>query len=172
MKKPTVTGRNIFQDDKGRNILYNFKTKTGYIIQEKDERAYRLYANRYVILIIMFVLLINFIKNLYLVFGLLLILGIMLEYSYRKRFIPSLTCIQNMKPFKKLSPIDSLVELGDKKRCLFLSIMYLALGILIVINGIQIKLSPFVMAGNVIVAIGAVYFAVINLIAYTKIKKN
>lgn len=170
MKKDPIHGINVFQDDRGRNFIYNKRTKTAYLIQEKDENAYKFYSNRYVIAIFLFVLFMNFIKNIYLLLGIATILVISLEIAYRTKFLANLTQMQNVKNMNKISRVEALVKLNDKKRCLLFGLLYLLFGVMIIVNGIDQKHSPILMIGNIIIAIGASYLGIINFIAFTKIK--
>ncbi len=170
VKTKIVSGRNIFKDDKGRDILYIKSKNTGYVIQEKDQKGYNLYSNRYVISVIAGVLAANFnIPVLYCI-AISVALIAFLEYRYRTHFLPSLIQLTNFKPTKNISTLDALILEKDKKRNLTLAILYVALGVLIVINGIQMKVSPIIMIGNIIVCIAALYMGIMNFIAFTKIK--
>ncbi len=160
----------LHKDEKGRKILVNSKTNTGYLIQDKDEKKYRLFSNRYILSVILFVLFANFVKNIFVSCVIVALFLIALEYTYRSKFLPSLTTFKNMKAIKKVSHIDLIVEQGNKNKCLYLSILYLILGILIVINGIISKVDLNIMIANTIISIGSIYFAYINFIAFTKIK--
>ena len=37
-----ISGKNIYKDDKGRDVLYIISKKIGYVIQEKDQKGYTL----------------------------------------------------------------------------------------------------------------------------------
>ena len=45
-KKKIIAGKNIYKDNKNRDVLYVKSKKNGYIIQEKDQSSYTLYSNR------------------------------------------------------------------------------------------------------------------------------
>ncbi|HQB32728.1 MAG TPA: hypothetical protein PLI19_05290 [Erysipelotrichaceae bacterium] len=169
-KEKIIAGKNIYKDEKGRTVLYRESEKTGYVIQEKNQQAYNLYANRYAISVIAGILAANF--NVPIPYCIAITIGIMafLEYRYRLNFLPSLVQIKNFKPTENISTLDALVMEKDKKRNLTLVILYPLFGALIIINGLQMKASPLIMGGNILIAIFALYMAVINFIALRKIK--
>lgn len=170
-KKRIIAGRNIYQDEKGRNILYNKNTGVGYIIQEKDESQFLLYKNRFLYIAIGVILAVNFIANLYMCLLVGAALLALLEYKYRAKFLPSLTQITNFKPYQTISFVDQIVNKGEKSKSILTSFLYLAFAILLVINGIQMQLSDLLMVGNIVIAAGAVYFSIVYFLAALKIKK-
>ena len=169
-KNHIVAGRNIFLDDKGRTVLYVKSSKTGYVIQEKDKKNYNLYSNRYVLSFSGGVLASTF--NIPILYCLAIILATVafLEYRYRYHFLSSLVQLTNFTPKNNLSTLDSMVAANEKKKNLLLGILYFVFGVLIILNGLQMKVSSFVMGGYIIVAIAAAYMGIMNLIAFSKIK--
>lgn len=158
----------IYIDDKGRKIIYNNKTETGYVILPKDEKQYRLYSNRYIISFIIVILFSNFIHNFWIV-GLIgiLICG-SLEYAYRMKFLPSLSRITHIKKGKTISHIDMIIEKSSKKRCLLLSISYAFFAILLLVNILISKTDLTRMIGNLVIGLGAIYLAYANFKAYCR----
>lgn len=171
-KNSIVSGRNIYQDEKGRNILYNKNTGVGYLIQEKDERAYNLYKNRYLYVLIGIILAVNFLADLWICIGVGVLFALFLEYRYRAKFIPSLVQITNFKPYENLSFVDQMVKNGDKNKILLSGILYIVFAILLVLNGIQMKLSSLLMIANIALACGAIVLSGIHFVAYTKMTRK
>lgn len=171
-KSSIVSGRNIYQDEKGRNILYNKNTGIGYLIQAKDEKSFSLYKNRYLYVIIGIILAVNFLANLWVCLGVGALFAIFLEYRYRAKFIPSLVQITNFKPYENLTFIDQMVKNGNPNKILLSGILYIAFAILLVINGLQMELSNILMIANIALACGALVFSGIHFIAYAKMKKK
>lgn len=169
-KKSVIAGRNIYKDEKGRNILFIKSKNIGYIINDKDQKQYMIYANRYPIALIAGIFAANF--NIPILFCVLIAVGILgfLEYHYRFVFLTSLSQIKNFKPVTNVSIIDGLVQENNKGKNLILTILYISFGILMVINGIQQEVSPLIMVGNIIVCLVASFMGVLNLIAFIKIK--
>lgn len=164
----TVAGRNIYQSDTGKNVLYNKKTKTGYVIREKDEKAFRLYHNRYAITVAVFMLCYGFIPNV--VYTAIIAIGfaIVLEIKYRKNFLPSLPRIENFKPRNQISLVDGIANTHEKKRCVLLMVLYLALGILMVVNGYQTNHSTTLLVMDYLICGFTTYMAIIYILAIKK----
>ncbi len=170
-KQKIISGRNIYKDEKGRDVLYIKSQKTGYIIQEKNQGAYALYSNRYAIAIIAGILAANF--NVRLLYSIFISIGIMafLEYQYRFSFLPSLDHIKNFKPTTgHVSLMDAMIQENNKIKNLSLTILYPLFGVLMIINGIQMNVSPVIIAGNALVFLFSLLMGVLNFIVFTKIK--
>lgn len=169
--KRSISGRNLYQDDKGRNILFNRLDGSGYLIKEKDEKNFHLYSNRYILVAAGVILSMNFIVDLK--FSLLIggIILIALEFMYRTKFLPSLTKIFNFKPYTQVTLVDQLVQKGNKSKVLMTAIAYPVLSVLIVLNGYQLKMNNWMMAINIIIAIVALYISSMYWRAYFKLNK-
>lgn len=170
-KKSNISGRNIYQDEKGRNILYNKNTGTGYLIQAKDERSYTMYKNRYVLVLIGFILAMNFLAPPLICAGVSVVVAAILEFRYRRNYLPSLVQITNFKPYKNVTLLDQIVNSGEKNRVLISGILYILFAILLIINGIEMKLNNLMMVFNVGLSFAALIFAGIHLLAYSKMRK-
>ncbi|NCB33428.1 MAG: hypothetical protein EOM64_06045 [Erysipelotrichia bacterium] len=168
-RRAAVSGHNIYQDKHGQNILYVPSTKCGYVIREKDTGGFSLYHNRLPIAIAVVMLGLSFNVD----WRLMLLIGIvfyaLLEWRFRASFLPSLTCITNFKPEKKRSRIQSLIEESNSMRTLSLAAAYLALGILMVINGYQIGASAWMLVCDYIVLVFCVYMFAQYIYAFFKI---
>lgn len=129
-----VSGRNIYIDDKGQAVLYDKKTKIGYVIKESDAESYRLYQNRIAISIAVFMLLTSFLNDwkLPLIAG--VILAALLEVRYR-RWLPTLTKRTKFRPEKNKTFLQGVIESNDSGRCILLGFLYIIFGILLVANG-------------------------------------
>lgn len=171
-KKNNISGRNIYQDEKGRNILYNKNTGIGYLIQEKDERAYSMYKNRFVIVLIGVILALNFLAPPAICVGGGVITAGVLEFRYRKIFLPTLVQITNFKPYKNITLIEQMVTSGDKNKVLLYGILFILFAVLLIFNGIEMKLSNLLMILNLGLAFAAIIFAGFHLFAYTKMRQS
>lgn len=165
-----IAGRNIYQNDKGQNVLFDSHSKTGYIIQPKDESSFRLYHNRYILVAAILMLGISFNIDWKLILGFSIAMMIILEWRYRKNFLPSLVKVENFKATNKKTMVDALAEQNDKARCAFLAVLYLAFGILMVVNGFQIHAGTFILAGDFIVLAYTIYQAFTMIQAIRKMK--
>jgi hypothetical protein len=171
-KQKIISGKNIYKDDKGRDVLYLKSQNTGYVIQEKNYQAYTLYSNRYALSVIAGILAANFnVPVLYSVI-ITIIIMVFLEYRYRTSFLPSLDHIKNFKPTNNISTLDAMIMENNKARNLTLTVLYPVFGVLMIINGIQMKVSPIIMGGNILIALAALYMAIMNFVAFTKINSQ
>ncbi len=171
-KGSAVSGHNIYQDKHGQNILYVPSSKCGYIIKEKDTSGFTLYHNRLAIVIAVVMLGLSFNAD----WRLMILIGVvfyaLLEWRFRSNYLPSLTCITNFKPEKKRTRIQSLIEENNPLRTIALAAAYLALGILMVVNGYQIGASMWMLVCDYVVLAFCVYMFAQYLIAFFKMMKN
>jgi uncharacterized membrane protein len=158
-KRNPVSGHDVYQDDKGRNILYVKSTGCGYVIAKKDESNFTLYHNRYLLVLIGILLAVNFMADLKTCLIIGAIAAVWLEYRYRKNWLPSLTCITNFKPEKKQTFLQAVVEEGNKWKCGLLAILYLLFGILMVVNGYQLNSAWYILAGDYVLLAITVYIS-------------
>lgn len=170
-KKISISGRNIYQDEKGRNILYNKNTGVGYLIQDKDEKSFNTYKNRFLFVIIGVILAMNFLAEPIVCIGAGIILAAFLEFRYRKKFLPSLVQITNFKPYKNVTFIDQIVNSGQTNKVLLSAVLYVVFAILLVLNGIEMKLNNVMMIMNLALACAAVGFAGLHIVAFSKMRK-
>lgn len=169
-KQKIISGKNIYKDDKGRYVLYIKSQNIGYVIQEKNQSMYTLYANRYAISILAGIFAANF--NVPLLYCLLITIGLaaFLEYQYRNSFLPSLVHIANFKPTTNVTLLEAMVQENNKTRNLMLTILYPLFGVLMIVNGIQMQASPILIVGNIVVLLFALYMGIINFIVFIRIK--
>lgn len=132
----TLSGLNIYKDKKGRNVYLNKFNKMGYIITSEDEKGYRLYAMRFIVGLIVFVLLNGFITSPILAFLLGIATYVVMEVKFRTKFLPGLTQLPNFEPVAKESPINAAAR-EDQSRIVLKCFLYLAFGILMALNTYQ-----------------------------------
>jgi hypothetical protein len=147
-------------------------SKCGYIIKPKDENGFALYHNRIAIVIAVVMIGLSFNAD----WRLMILIGVvfyaLLEWRYRSNYLPSLTCITNFKPEKKRTRIQCLVDDHNPLRSTSLAIAYMALGILMVINGYQIGANVWMLACDYVVLVFCVYMSLQYIIALFKMFKN
>lgn len=157
--------------EKNRKIYYQPKTKTGYLIQPKNEKQYRFYENRYFIAIILFLLFYNFLNNFILTTLIIATFCISTEILFRKKFLPSLTIYHNMKEIEKVPYYIQLANRHDKNKSLLLLIAYALLGIVVIIYAITSftptsYLEYLLQVLRLCVGIGAIVFSYQHFKAY------
>ena len=169
-KRGAIAGRNIYIDDKGQTIMYISRTKTGYILKEKDAKNFSLYHNRIALGIAVAMLLMSLTSDwrISIIAGFVLF-GV-LQYRFVKSWLPTLPQIPNFKPKQKKSFMEGLVETNNKGRCALLAVLYALLGILLVVNGIIIKSDIVVIIFEVATMLACLYMSAQYIIAISKMK--
>ena len=169
-KRGAIAGRNIYIDDKGQTIMYISRTKTGYILKEKDAKNFSLYHNRIALGIAVAMLLMSLTGDwrISIIAGFVLF-GV-LQYRFVKSWLPTLPQIPNFKPKQKKSFMEGLVETNNKGRCALLAVLYALLGILLVVNGIIIKSDIIVIIFEVATMLACLYMSAQYIIAISKMK--
>lgn len=173
-KKELLTGRNIYKDKHGRTIYYDTFTKEGYYVNKEDEKKFFFYKNRFVIILFGFILTIGtFLTYLQAFIG-GTVAFVLVECYYRMFFFPKLKTTNKFDKEQKVSPIQSIMK--EKKdepvKILLLFILYFAFSALVLANALMEKYSNGFMLASIILSIGGIYFSMIHLIAYLKIKKS
>lgn len=169
-KRGAIAGGNIYIDDKGQTIMYISRTKTGYILKEKDAKNFSLYHNRIALGIAVAMLLMSLTSDwrISIIAGFVLF-GV-LQYRFVKSWLPTLPQIPNFKPKQKKSFIEGLIETNNKGRCALLAVLYALLGILLVVNGIIIKSDIVVIIFEVATMLACLYMSAQYIIAISKMK--
>ncbi|MDU3355308.1 type II CAAX prenyl endopeptidase Rce1 family protein [Clostridium sp.] len=161
MRKNTssLAGPNIYLDRYGNTVYYNIFNKTAYLVDKNSEQKFRLIYYRYSLIVIVLVLLGDYFKSLE--NTLLVGIGAMVlsEIYFRGYFLNKLKVVKNFNKEK------------EKDKAVMKACAYVLFGILIVINAIQQNFNFIFIALSALVAIYSVYSAVINMIAFSKMKK-
>ena len=170
--KQKVRGFHIYQDEKDRNIYYDWITKNAYVISDKNVGKYYFYQNRLVFAIIAFVLAVNFVLDTTASFILAVAIVVVMEILFRTRFLPSLTQIAKFKPTKtkRSSMIDQIAESNDKKKVMLKIFLYAAFGILLIINAYIEHLSQTLLGLSIVVGVISIVIALMHIIALTRMK--
>ena len=174
MKTNTVAlaGRNIYLDMYGDTVYYNTFDKKGYIISPQVEQKFKLFYYRYSIIIIGLILLGDYFKT----FQNTLLVGIaatiVSELYFRLIFLGKLKSIKNFKRDRKVTKLEIIINSREKEKAMMKICAYALLSILIVINAIQQNHNMIFMLLSIIVAIYAIYSAVLNSVAFSRMKRK
>lgn len=170
MKKKDINlaGTNIYLNRAGNTVYYNVFDKKGYIVGHKIEQKFRLFYYRYFIVIALLVLLGDYFKT----FGNTLLVGavavVITEFYFRKVFLKKLKSINDFKRERKVSKIEMIIKSEEKEKTVMKICAYIVLSVLIVINAIQQNYNSAFMILSILAAVYAVYSAVINGVAISK----
>lgn len=170
-KKEIVAGRNIYKLENGQFVLYDRLSKKAYIVKDKHANQLNYYMNRFIVALVLGILIATFNVNILICIGAgIIALGVS-EYKYRK-FLSSLTQLPNfdIKKYQRVSRIDGIVKEGNKLRAVVLALLYIALAILIVLNGILQNHTTYLLVVEGIISVVALYFGITNIIAIFRMK--
>ena len=172
MNKNTVAlaGKNIYLDMYGDTVYYNAFDKKGYIISPQVEQKFRVIYYRYSIIIIALILLGDYFKT----FQSTLLVGVAATViaEFRVIFLKKLKSIKDFKRERKLSKLEIIINSKAKEKTMMKLCAYVLLSILIVINAIQQNYNMIFMTLSIIVAIYGIYSAIINGVAFSKMKNK
>ena len=173
--KNRIAGMNVYKDKHNRDVYYDRLTKKAYIINPSDVNQYNFYSRRFFIPIIAFVLLFSLkIGNIELGYagaaGIALIIGIIKEAFFRFRFLKSLSAVPNFQPKEKPDYFDQLANAGNKQDLMIRSLLYFALGIVLIVFGYLSEFEIFEWIICIAFSLGAIIMGIINLIAVLRKK--
>lgn len=173
MKKnvANLSGNNIYLDMYGDKVYYNIFDKNGYIISKQVEQKFRLFYYRYSVIFIVMILLgdyFNSLQNTLLVGSAAIVL---VELYFRLFFLNKLKVIKNFKREHKTSILESTINSKEKEKTLMKAVAYILLSVLIIINAIQQNFNVVFLILSGLVAVYSFYIAIINTIAFSRMRK-
>lgn len=165
-KRPT--GLFIQENDKGQYVYKDMFVKGGYIISNDKAKKYGVYSLRYVIALITALLVDSFINNVLpsLIVG--IFVAIVGEILFRVKFLPSCTYLPNYVKKKEESFLTTIIKNTPTSKKIIKIVLFLALAVLIVVNGIQQNYPIYGMVMCYIVSAASLVMCVIHVIALIK----
>ena len=167
----SLSGNNIYLDMYGDAVYYNTFDKNGYIISKQVEQKFRIFYYRYSIMFIVMILLGDYFKSLQNTF----LVGIgaiaLVEIYFRYMFLKKLKVIKNFKRERKTSRLESIINSKEKEKTVMKACAYVLLSVLVIINAIQQNFNVLFLALSIFAAIYSFYIGIINIIAFSKMKK-
>jgi hypothetical protein len=167
----SLSGNNIYLDIYGDTIYYNIFNKNGYVVSKAVEQKFRLFYYRYFIIFIILILLGDYFNTFQntLLFGAILI-GLS-EFYFRAFFLNKLKVIKNFKRDRKISTLENIIKSKEKEKTIMKACAYILLSILIIINAIQQNLNLIFIVISGLMSLFSLYYGIINIIAFIKMKK-
>ncbi len=161
MNNNGFVGMNIYTDKYNRSIYYNVFDKKGYIITEKNYKAYAYLQNRYLITIAVTIISSIFISD-YLINILIgAIALVVLELYFRFKVLPNCVILDKFVPLKENKSRNRLKE-TSKDKMVIRSIAYIALAILLVLNAFEQGFEGLFFVASVGAAIVIAVLAVVS----------
>lgn len=170
MKKKDIdlAGMNIYLNKSGNPVYYNIFDKKGYIVGHKVEHKFRLFYYRYFIIMALLILLGDYFKTFQNTILVTAFMGLAVEIYFRTVFLKQLKSIDNFKREKKISKLEIIIKSNEKEKTIVKACAYILLSILIVINAMQQNYNMVFVMISILVSLYAVYLAMLNSIAVSK----
>lgn len=170
VEKIRLSGRNIYTDKKGRVIYYDRITKKGYLVDKERENAAQFYKNRMVVILFAAILCgATFMTVTQAVIG-WAVLMLLAEISFRFGFLKKLEAVTDVDFERRVSALQYIVENKGRGKTIALIVLYLLLAVLVVLNAYIEKYSIGLLVFSGGIAFVGIYFAVLHIIALTKMK--
>lgn len=167
-----LSGNNLYLDKYGDIVYYNLFDKNGYIVSKQIEPKFKLFYHRYSITFIIMILLGNYFKSLQNTF----LVGIgavaLVELYFRLFFLKNLKVIKEFKRERKTSKLKSIINSKEKEKAVMRACAYALLSVLIILNAIQQNFNTLFLTLSVLGAMYSLYIGIINIIAFSKMKKT
>ncbi|MFL0268856.1 hypothetical protein [Candidatus Clostridium radicumherbarum] len=173
MKKNDVnlSGNNLYLDKYGDIVYYNIFDKNGYIVSKQLESKFKLFYYRYSIIFIVMILLGDYFKSLQNTFLVGIGAIVLVELYFRVFFLKNLKVIKEFKRERKTSNLESIINSKEKEKTVMRAGAYALLSVLIVLNAIQKNFNTLFLTLSVLGAMYSFYIGIINIIAFSKMKK-
>lgn len=158
-----INGLNIYYDEHNRAIFYNIFNKSGYVINESNEKKYVTYSMRLPLGVIAGYFGATVSNNLLIGIGIGLAAYAFFCYLFYGRFLKELTTIPNFKRTKKDSFIKRQAELLSLQRIIAVIIMALLLAVAVAANVTISHFEGAIAMLNYMLAIAAVIFSLVYI---------
>lgn len=168
--KESVSGVNIYKDEKGRTIYFNIFDKNGYVL-DGYEKGYKKLSSRYALAAIsgIFAFLLNF--SVLVSIGVVFFVVIYFEVRFRL-FLKRLTIIKGFHPAARVSKV-SADQKDQTSKMILRIILLLILVVLIPINAINNNYQDFFLYINyAFTALALLLTLYYSYILYIKLKKS
>ncbi len=162
----------VFQDKKGRNVYINRYHKNAYIIQDKDERKFNLYANRFIMPFLVIAAFMTFDLPIYYgIFGGVFAWAILM-YMFHKKFLPSLSQIEKVELKEKYSYTKKLASTNEPNKLLIKFIVFALIGVLLPLNAYVSQMSQSLIYISAFAGIAVIMYACGHLLAFIQSRKQ
>lgn len=161
-----VSGINVFEDDKGRPYYVDRFTKTAYLLKDV-ENTYKFYSMRFFLGLMIGIIAYSFHLSTVICVLLGVVGYVFMEFRFRV-FLKRLTQNKNFKPKQKPGRVESEMQ-TDMQKVVIKLLLFIALGVLLIINAQQQNFTGFIQYANYAFVIFAFGMAIFE--AYITVKK-
>lgn len=171
-----VTGRHIYEDEKGRKIYYKPRKLIGYVIKPENIKTYTTLSNRYMMSalagIFGYFILDSMKLPIWLAIPIAIVVLLFLEYKFHYQFLPNLVQLHNFVPKSKPSRLSSMA-LQDTWRLGAKAILYPIFGILLEYDFyLQHGMNYLVLGIGAAILLATLYICYLNVSAILYKKKH
>lgn len=166
-----LSGHNLYLDKYGNTVYYNSFDKNGYVVSKQIEPKFRLFYYRYSLVFIIMILLGDYFKSLQNTFLVGIGAVVLVELYFRVFFLKKLKVIKEFKRERKSSKLESIIKSKEKEKTVMKACAYALLSVLIVLNAIQQNFNALFLTLSILGSMYSVYLGIINIIAFSKMKK-
>lgn len=171
-KKSVIAGYNVYLNEHKQKILLDPLTKVGYLVREDDYQRFNLYHNRWALAIAIGAIAYSITTKVSIGLLIGIAFGLFQEFRYRHSWLPSMTQYPNFKPKNKVTFIQGLLEQNKVWDCLLLGILYIAFGVLLVVNGYMIKSSTVILVLEYVIMAWTIFRGIQYFIAFANMIKK
>lgn len=169
-----IYGFNIYEDEKGRIIYNDILTKNAVYIPTFDYKQFTFYKYRYILTVSTFIVLQTLLVDMFelnalIPFVITILVWLTMEYKFRK-FLKEKQPVKHFDKTQCKGYFDVLNS-QDTSKMFLKAILYVALGVLLVLNAYQKAYAGFVLLFCWGIAVVCIFYAVLQVVAYSKRKK-
>jgi len=165
-----LISKNIYRDSLNRLVLWNSRKKKAYLITKDDETKLSFYQYRILLAIALFIVLS--------VFGMQMVYAgmiaaaafIVLQIMYM-RFLTTLSPVKKFVPGIQKKLTVRMAEGFSRQKLIVRSLVFFAVGILVVVNGIYSHFEAAAMVIDYVILAGCIVIGILNLIASSQAER-
>lgn len=167
MNKYSISGRNIYVDKKKRTIYHDFFSKKGFIIKQDAVATFYLYQNRFLLLLLGVILLIDYVSTpvtITLSIGLLAVAEVLFRYF----FFSKLPVSPITSKMERKTIIKTIILSKEKDKTIIKAFLYFIFCISILLNAYLQETNSILYISSVILALFSLYYSIVHIVGSIK----
>lgn len=109
----TKQANGLYLDAHKRNLLFDYKSKTIYVVSRESERKYLLFRTRFVLSLMIVIIMIGY-TNWYIGLAIGILSLLLMDFAYRYSFLTSLEQLEDVEIPKRKTQYDIIKSEGKK----------------------------------------------------------